>query len=31
MGVHKTYFDLTGTVRWGIGGRLVVFTGLTFI
>ena len=30
MGVHKAYFDLTGTVRWGIGGPVVVFTDLTF-
>ena len=27
-GVYKTHFDLTGTVRWGIGGRLLVFTVL---
>ena len=28
IGVCKAYFDLTGTVRWGIGGRLVVFPAL---
>ena len=29
IGVYTTYFDLTGTVRWGIGGRVLVFTRLT--
>ena len=29
IGVYQTYIHLTGTVRWGIGGRVLVFTRLT--